>query len=289
MEEFWKTIKILILLLLFTVLTAYFIGYVFSEPSGNVAHIRIRGEIVSEEGFFTTGISSQKIINRINAANNDPRIKALFIEINSPGGTVIASREVADTLRNVNKTKVCWMRDVSTSGAYWIASACDKIVANEFTITGGIGVTGSYLEFSKLFENYGINYVRLVSAEDKDLGTPFREPTQEEVEKLQGMIDRIHEVFIEDISQNRNLSIEGIEEISSGSIILGEDAYRLGLVDVLGGRSEAIEVIISEANLTEISVIEYREEISLIDLMTMSMSQHFMEFLTTKRISLDAI
>lgn len=289
MEEVWKTIKILILLLLFTVISAYFIGFIFSEPSGNVAHIRIRGEIISDEGFFTTGISSPKLVNRINAANNDPRIEALLVEINSPGGTVIATREVADALGNVNKTTVCWMRDISTSGAYWIASKCDKIVANEFTITGGIGVTGSYLEFSELFEKYGIGYVRIVSADDKDMGTPFREPTQEDIETLQGMIDRIHEVFVEDVSLNRNLSLEEIEKISKGSIFLGEEAYDIGLVDVLGGKSESLEIIRYKTNITEINLLEYRDEVSILDLMVMSMSQHFSEFLTTRRININAI
>lgn len=289
MKDMFKTIKVLLWLLLFTVLTAYLVGYIFQAPSGNVAHIRIRGEILSEEGFFMSGVSSQKIVDRINRASADPKIEAILIEINSPGGTVVASREVANALKEVDKTTVCWMRDIATSGAYWVASSCDKIIADDFTITGSIGVSGSYLEFSGLFEKYGVGYVRLISGDGKDIGTPFREPTTQELETLQNMIDRIQEVFVRDVAENRQLSIDYVNEISDSSIILGMDALEFGLIDYLGGKKEAIELVRTEANLTEVSLLEYRDELSFFDLVSMSVSQRFFEHMISRKVDIKAI
>ncbi len=288
MEDLWKMFKILLILLLFTVISAYTIGYIFSEQTGNVAHIRIRGPIISEEGIFITGVSSQKVINRINSASRDPRIEAILFEINSPGGTVIASREISNAIERTNLTTVCWLRDSATSGAYWAASACDKIVADEFTLTGGIGVTGSYLEFSGLFEKYGINYVRLVSDEHKDMGTPYREPTEQEMEAFQDILDEIHIAFVESVAENRNLSTDYVNEISKGSIIMGNEAYEIGLVDVLGSKNEAIEIIKNQTNLTEIKLLEYRDELTFLDLMSMSVSQQFIEYLMNQEVSIKA-
>ncbi len=289
MSEILKSIKVLILLLIFTVITAYFVGSMFSAPMGNVALIKIKGEIVPEPDLFVDVASSDKIISEIKDANSNPEIKALLVEINSPGGSVVATKEIANALKSVNKTKVCWLRDIAASGAYWIASTCDYIVADEFTITGSIGVTASYLEFSGLFEKYGINYVRLVSGEEKDIGTPFREPTQKELKDLKSIIDEMHIAFINEIAQNRNLSVDYVSEIADGSIFTGKQAKELGLVDILGSRSEALQIIKQDANLTEIEILEYEEKFSFGDLLSGFLSKQMLNLMLSNKLEIKAV
>lgn len=275
MSEIWKMVKIFALLLLFTVIAAYAVGAVFGEPGGNVAVVKIDGEISPEGGMFSSVASSEKIVYELDKADSNPNVKALLVEINSPGGTVVATREIAHALELVNKTKVCWMRDSAMSGAYWIATACDVIVADNFTLTGSIGVTGSYLEFSKLFDKYGISYVRLVGGSEKDIGTPYRKPTPEELANIQGIIDEMHAAFIGAVAKNRNLSVDYVEKLADGSIYTGARAKQLGLVDVLGGKAEAVSIIKQRANLSEANLVEYGEELNFGDLISGFLSKGF--------------
>ncbi|MCD6547331.1 MAG: signal peptide peptidase SppA [Nanoarchaeota archaeon] len=272
--EIAKTIKVFVTLLLFTILTAFLLGKMFETEYGNVALIKIYGEISFEESPFEKTANADKIIDNLKEAKENPVIKALLIEINSPGGTVVATRNIANYLKSINKTKVCLLKDVATSGAYWIASACDVIVSDEYTITGSIGVTASYLEFSKFFEKYGINYVRIVSGEEKDIGTPFREPTEKEIKNLQDIINEMHKDFIKDVAENRNLSIQKVSEIADGSIFTGKKALELGLIDVLGDKEKAIQIIKQRTNLTQVKLVEHEEKISFVDLLSQFLSKN---------------
>ena len=136
-----------------------FVGIDVESLSGNVALIPIQGVIVGSEDsefLFESVTSSQDAVEFIEKADKNPSIKAIILEINSPGGSAVASEEIANAVRKTNKTTVAWIREVGASGAYWVASASDKIVASPMSITGSIGVISSYLEFSKLFEKYGV-------------------------------------------------------------------------------------------------------------------------------------
>jgi protease-4 len=121
MGEMLKSLWILFLMLTFTVLSAYILGDVFGAPSGNVALIKLNGDISMDSSIFSSNVNSDKVVSEIKDANDNPNIKAILVEINSPGGSVVATKEIASALKSVNKTKVCWMREVAASGAYWVA------------------------------------------------------------------------------------------------------------------------------------------------------------------------
>ena len=258
--------KVFTFLLLFAVVSAWILGSLFSTPAGDVVHLRLVGEITSDSGVFSSGTSSTSFVAKIEEASLNPGVKAILIEINSPGGSAFGSKEISEALSEVDKPKVCWLRETAASGAYWIASECDEIVADEFTLTGSLSVYGSYLEFSEFMEEYGIGYVRLVSGDSKDTMTPYRKPTSQEKAEIQEMIDYMGDVFINDIADNRNLSADMINEIDSGTVILGKDAINLGLVDVLGGEDEALELIKRELNVSEIIVYTPEEQFTFGDL-----------------------
>ncbi len=242
---------------------------------GNVALIPVKGVIMSDgsSSIFSADIaSSTDIVNAIEKADNDPAIKAMILEINSPGGTAVASDEIGQALKSTNKTKVAWIRDMGTSGAYWIASNCDVIVANRMSITGSIGVLSSYLEFSGLMDDYNVTYERLVSGKYKDIGSPYRKLTDEEQGMLQTQLDKVHEYFIEEVAQNRHIPIENTRNFSTGMIFLGSDAMDMGLVDILGGKREAISYI-EDALGIKAEIVEYSKKTGLLNMLAGIMYQ----------------
>jgi len=266
MDDLIKNVSVFLMMLLFSVLLAIILGIIFYSEGGNVAQINIYNEISSSSSVFSGSISSEDIINLIKKADSDPNIKALLISINSPGGTFVSSKEVVLSLKAVKKPKICWMHDIATSGAYWVATACDVIVADEFTLTGSIGVTGSYLEYSKLFEKYGITYVRLVSGEKKDIGSPYKNITSSEREDLQKLIDEMHNYFVESVANNRNLSKDFVLSIADGNFMTGKEAYNLKLIDYLGDKELVYNLTQKYANLTDIKVVVYETKFNWYDL-----------------------
>lgn len=236
-----------------------------------VAVIPIYGPITvdspSEFFFEQSGSPSSIIIEALEKAENDPTIKAIILEINSPGGTVVASREIGNKIKKINKPVVAWIRELGASGAYWVASTSDYIIADPMSITGSIGVIGSYLEFSELFEKYGITYQRLVGGDLKDAGSPFKELSSQENKYLQGKIDKIHESFIKEVSNNRKIGYDNVKLLATGSIYLGEEALEVGLIDQLGSKDEAINKVKELANIKEAELVSFKKEPSILNLL----------------------
>jgi len=245
-----------------------------SVKLGNVAKIKINGIILTEDAnLWTQSVASSDFKEFIGKAEKDNAIKAILIEIDSPGGAPVASAEIADAIAGAKKPTVALIREQGTSGAYWAASAADKIVAHPLSMTGSIGVIGSYLQFSGLLRNYNISYERFVGGEYKDIGSPFREPASAERQFLQGSIDEIHYYFIGSVAKNRNMTFEAVEKIADGKFYTGMQAKKLNLVDELGGEEKAEELLKQMANATEIYYAEYGKKETLFGLLSKVISQ----------------
>ena len=251
-----------------------FVGVDVESLSGNVALIQIEGVIVATDpnGLFETVTTSTDTIELIEKADKNSNIKAIILEINSPGGSAVASQEIAEAVKKTNKTTVAWIREVGASGAYWIASSSDHIVANRVSITGSIGVIASYLEFPGLLERYNVSYQRLVSGKYKDMGSPLRELTDEETVIFQQTLDTIRDYFAGEVAKNRNMSKKDVDKIANGLFYLGAQAKDLGLVDELGGKDEAIRYIENREKIKAV-VVEYKTEKSLLDLLSEVLSK----------------
>lgn len=252
-----------------------FVGIDVESLSGNVALIPIEGVIIGTEDsefLFETITSSPDIIELIEKADKNPSIKAIILEINSPGGSAVASEEIANAIKKTNKTTVAWIREVGASGAYWIASATDYIVANRVSITGSIGVIASYLEFPGLLERYNVTYRRLVSGKFKDIGSPFKEMTPEERAIFQQNLDVIRDYFISEVAKNRNMNKKDVDKIANGLFYLGTQAQELGLVDELGNKDEVIAYIERKEGI-KADVVEYKKEKTLFDVLSKVISK----------------
>lgn len=251
------------------IISGIFSLFLIDEPRGNVALIKIEGVIIGggNLGFGTDYVSSSEIVELIEEANENSGVEAIIFQINSGGGGVVASKEIADAVKEVNKTTVSVIREAGASGAYWVASTTDKIYADEFSITGSIGVISSYIEFKGLLERYNMTYRRLVAGDHKDIGDPFKELEKDERKILQDKLDIIHDYFIKEVSKNRNLEENYVRNISTGEFYLGIEALEYGLIDELGNMDSA-EMYLEKKLNTTISVAEYQTEPSFIDMLS---------------------
>lgn len=247
------------------------------SKAGNVALIPIEGEITGNgaQGFSASSVSSKDIVEFIEDADKDMQIKVLLLEINSPGGSAVASDEIAAAAKKAKKPVVALIREAGASGAYWIASASDHVIANRMSITGSIGVLSSYLEFSGLMQNYNVSYERLVAGENKDMGTPYKKLTVQEKAIMQQKLDKIHQFFIEEVAANRNLEVSTIRKIATGEFFLGVEALELGLVDELGGKEEAELFIQENYGLQEIDYVRYEPQTGFFELFSGVISKFF--------------
>ena len=259
-----KYLKILVFVLVLWAL-AYSISFlIFDETptlDKKVAIIPINGMITFDGGssFFIEGVSGEKIAENIEIANNDNSVKAIVLEINSPGGTVMGTKVVVDAIKEVDKPIVSVITESGTSGAYWIASQTDAIFADELSYVGSIGVIGSYLEFDGLLDDYNVTYRRLVTGDYKDIGSPYREMTSAEEALMMDRLDKVHEYFVEEVAEGRSMSVEEIEELSNGIFYLGMDCVDNGLIDYIGDKKDAIAYA---QNLTgnSLSEVDYEEK-----------------------------
>lgn len=181
---------------------------------------------------------------RLNEMAKDKEIKAIVLDINSPGGSVGAVQELYSQIERVRKEKgipvVALFDDVAASGGYYIASACDRIVAHPGTLTGSIGVIFDVTNLQGLFQKVGFKMDPIKSGKFKDIGSPARPMTPEERALLQAVIMDAYGQFTEAVSQGRNIPLEQVKKLADGRIFSGDQALANHLVDQLGDSTDAI-------------------------------------------------
>jgi len=258
MNDMVKILYLFGMVFLLILVSSALLGTIYSIDEGNVALVRIESEIGIEDSLLSSGISSDSVIDSLAEAESNPNVKAVILSINSPGGTVVASKEIAEYVLSMNKTVVAWIRDMGASGAYLIASASDYIVSDEFSMIGSIGAKMSYLSFNGTMQKYGINYNEISSGSLKEIGSPYKDLSPEEYSILSALVNDSFNYFLEFVAVNRNLSLESIDIIKDGRILSGSQAYNLSLVDELGSKNEIINYL-ERLNITDVSIYEINQ------------------------------
>ena len=256
-------------LLVFLIFISLFILYSIVKPKGivpsgdKVAVIPLYGEITLEGGGIgSNAVTPDKFGISFKEACSDPSVKAIVLEINSPGGSVVASEAIAEQIKECKKKKpvIAWLGDIATSGAYYVASACTYIVADKASITGSIGVISIFPEYSELLHKLGINVTIIKAGKYKDFSYGLRPMTDEEKKMISEMISDIYDDFIETVAENRNLSKEYVKELAEGRVYSGKKAKELGLVDEIGTKERAIKKAAELAGIEgKPSVVTYRK------------------------------
>ena len=222
------------------------------KTTGNrIAVIYAEGDIVTGKGS-DDNIGSTKFAEAIRKARLDEKVKAVVLRINSPGGSSLASDIIYREVLLTKKVKpiIASMSDVAASGGYYIAMACDTIVAHPNTITGSIGVFGVLPNIQPLLaDKLGITVDRVTTGKFSDLPTITRPLTEFEKRTLQEEVNRIYADFTSKAALGRHMPVERLRRLASGRVWSGLEAKNNGLVDVLGDYQDALNIAAARAHL----------------------------------------
>ena len=226
-------------------------NYYSTNSSCNIAGINLHGELVTylPAHYFDNlssdpdVIASESVDALIQQAIDAPNIKAIMVEVDSPGGEPVAGEEIANTLKSSIKPTVAVIRQTGASAAYWASTGANKIFASLNSDIGSIGVTASYLESVNKNKSNGLNYVQLSMGKYKDSGNPNRPMTDTEKALVMRDLKIVYNNFINTVSTNRGISVADVTKIADGSTVLGAKAKDLNLIDEIGGVPDATKYL----------------------------------------------
>lgn len=201
--------------------------------SGHVAVVRLNGPIAENESA-----GAGKVNAGLRAAFEEDAAKAVFIAINSPGGSPVQSSYIYQEIRRLkalhDKPVYAVISDIGASGAYYVAAAADEIFANESSLVGSIGVTAAGFGFTGLIEKIGVERRQFTSGEHKTFLDPFAPVKEDEAEFWSGVLGQVHQNFIDAVEQGRGSKLQKTPDLYSGLIWNGTQAKELGLIDGFG-------------------------------------------------------
>ena len=222
-----------------------------SESKSEIAVIVADGSIMP--GKADNGVVGSKTINdALRRARTSDRVKAVVLRINSPGGSFTASDDMWREIQLTSKEKpvIASMSDYAASGGYFLAMACDTIVARPTTITGSIGVFSVLFDLSGLLNNkIGITTEEVKTGDFGNMFTMTRPLTVEEKSIWQNQTERVYKIFTGKAASGRNMKVEDLEKIASGRVWTGSQAKENHLVDMLGGMNDAVRVAAQAAGV----------------------------------------
>jgi protease-4 len=233
-----------------------------------IAMINVVGEIFSDPEETFEGASDTNIIGQLDQALEDDRVAGVIVNLETPGGTVLASNAIHSKVvevRQEGKPVVALMGDVAASGGYYIASGADEIVASPYTWTGSIGVIAMLPNFEKAAGKLGVEMAVLKTGPLKDAGSPFRSLTEQERMLFQTLIDEAYNGFVDVVSRGRRLDPTRTRELGDGRIYSGQQAKQNGLVDHLGDRNLAFERAKKLAKSPAASLVRYTPTLTFLE------------------------
>lgn len=206
-------------------------------------------------------MNGKRFIKNLNKYKKDKNIKAIIININSPGGSVGPSQEIyAEIKRAREETKkpiICVTTGIMASGAYYSAVACDKIVAAPGALVGSIGVIMEFANLEKLYDWAKISRFTITSGKFKDSGNEFRPMRDDEKDLFQNMITEVYQQFRTTVKEARKLDDKVMDQYADGRVFTGTTAVKMGFADQEGMLEDAVKLAAAEANLgDDFEVIE---------------------------------
>ncbi|WP_100331850.1 signal peptide peptidase SppA [Bacillus xiapuensis] len=211
------------------------------------------------------GYNHQVFMEQLDKAQEDRAVKAIVLEVNSPGGGVVESAQIRNKILEIKeKTKkpvYVSMGSIAASGGYYISAPADKIYASAETLTGSLGVIMQSVNYSELAKKYGVDFVTIKSGPHKDIMSPTRKMTDEEKKILQEMINNSYDSFVKVISEGRDMPEEQVRKIADGRIYDGRQAKELNLIDDFGYLEDVIAQLKKDADLENAQVITYESDL----------------------------
>ncbi|MGC9197590.1 MAG: signal peptide peptidase SppA [Acidobacteriaceae bacterium] len=199
--------------------------------------------VIDIDGVITDA-DTERVDKELEQYGNNSSVKAILLHIESPGGGAAASQEIYHEVMRVRTKKhkevVASVESVGASGAYYIASACDKIYANPASVVGSIGVIMEWTNYGELLQWAKLSHVTISHGTLKDAGDPTRPMTPQEQAYFQSLVDNMYGQFVHDVALGRHMTDAQITQLATGQVWTGEEAQPLGLIDVQGGFRRAL-------------------------------------------------
>jgi len=224
-----------------------------------IAILYAEGEIFDEG---TEGIVRDDMISEIEKIKKDETIKAVVFRVNSPGGSAYASEQIWKAISDLKAVKpvVVSMGDYAASGGYYISCNANKIIASPNTITGSIGIFGTFFILDKLADKVGLSFDVVKTNDMSDLGNITRPMTEIEKHKIQNYIEKGYDLFVKRCSEGRKMDSQKLRKIAEGRVWTGEKAVELGLADELGGIDHAIKVAAKLGKVKNYRMVSFPEK-----------------------------
>jgi len=209
----------------------------------NLQEIKLTGPIMTAD----------KIVKEIEEAQKDKNIKGVLLNVNSPGGAVPPSIEIAYAIKELQKHKpvIAYASGIMASGSYYSSIYAQKIIANPGSIVGSIGVIMQSADVSELMKTIGVKTQTVKQGTYKEAGTPTREWTEEERAELETLTKDTYDLFVKDVATARGLEINASKSYADAHIFSSKRAKEVGLIDEIGVKSQAKTVLMKEANVTK--------------------------------------
>jgi len=233
-----------------------------------VALIEVSGTLSNSKTFRFIGEGENPVsvlLEQLDKARSDRNVKAVILRVNSPGGTVVASelmhREIM-RFRETGRPVIAMVMDVAASGGYYIACACDEIIAHPSSIVGSIGVIMQTFDLSGTLNMIGVKSDAITSGPLKDAGSPLREMKPNERELFQAMVDDMYGRFVDAVSKGRPaLSEERVRELANGRVYTAGQALDAGLIDRIASLPDAVEVAKERAGIRRARLVTYHRSV----------------------------
>lgn len=235
-----------------------------------------RIQVVDIEGEL---VQSRTILEQLKRYEDSNSIKAILLNIDSPGGGVAVSQEIYTEIKRLREKKdkkiITYLSSTGASGAYYIACASDKIVANPGTIVGSIGVIAEWVNYADLLEWAKLKDVVFKTGEFKDTGSATRALTDNERKYFQGLIDDMYVQFVEAVSLGRKLDLQEVRSMADGRVFTGRDAKERKLIDEIGNFQDAVDLTAKLAGISgKPRLLRLnRQRVTLLDVLTTDLSR----------------
>jgi protease-4 len=262
------------------VLAVFSLVYLTLHAGSNEAGFGGFGDRIGVVDLDGVILSPQPVVGQLKKFADDASIKAIILHVNSPGGGVAASEEIYREVKRIREEKkkrvVVSIETVGASGAYYIASASNRIYANQGSIVGSIGVIAEWVNYGDLMKWAKLKSVVIKTGEFKDTGNPARDLTPAEQAYMQSLIDDMFGQFIQAVADGRGMKFDNVKAIANGKVWTGQQALSMKLIDYVGDFEAVVKDTAKSVGISgePTLVLPDKDRKTMLDLLTGDVSQY---------------
>ena len=245
-----KTVIVLVVLgaALLTVMLGLTLAFFMAGSQSDVSGLKTWNKALGYIEIKGTIVDATETVRQLKALEHNSQVKGILIRVDSPGGMTSPSHEIYEEIRRIRNGGmpiIVSMGSLAASGGYYVSAPATRIVANPQTLTGSIGVIMEFPVLKGLMDKIGVKVEVVKSRVHKDIGSPFRDMTDQDRELLQGVVADAYDQFVSIVSTERHIPKDSVLAFADGRIMTGRQALAFGLVDTLGTFEDAKRIAAS--------------------------------------------